>query len=332
VSRRNVLGAAAVIVASARQSAEIIDRLTAAIEPLAIEQYADDLNQLSTDYMFSPPAAMAQDAKQLRDRIIVSLERTHRPEQIADLYRLAGQASGILAYAALDLGNAKAAMANARSALACADAAGHNSLAIWARGTQSLVARFAGRPREAERYLDAGMALNPRGAGLARLAASRAQCRAHLGDVDGTRRALAEAAEAHHAAGGAAGGIGLFGFARSKVHFYAASSLIYLPGGVGARVAAEEALVAIKLFQAAPADERFITDEILAHIYGANAYIQQGHIDAARQLMSPVFATPKDQRVSWHRQRLSVLDAALSQPALRNSRDASDLRSRLADF
>ena len=126
-----------------------------------------------------------------------------------------------------------------------------------------------------------------------------------------------EAAEAHRGEQGAAGDIGLFGFARSKVHFYAASSLIYLPDGVGAQVAAQEALIAIELFQAGPSEERFITDESLLHIYGANAYIQQGPIDAATELLTRVFTTPEDQRVSWHRQRLSVLEATLKRPTLR---------------
>ena len=72
---------------------------------------------------------MAQEAKLLRDRLIAAQERTRRPSHLAELYYLAGRASGILAYAALDLDNPRAAMTDARSALACADLTGHTGLA-----------------------------------------------------------------------------------------------------------------------------------------------------------------------------------------------------------
>jgi hypothetical protein len=333
LSRRVVISAAALMVASARQSADLIERLSGTVEPFAIEQHAADAERLSVEYMSGSPTVMAEEAKLLRDRIMVAIERTRRPSQLTDLYLLAGRASGILAYAAVDLGDVRAAMANARASAACAELAGHSGLAAWVYGTQSLIARFAGRYAEAERYVLAGMELKRGGAGQARLAAGLAQCRANMMDAAGTRQALNAAMDAHSAGGESADGeVGLFGFARSKVHFYAASSLICLPDGAGAVAAAREASAAIKLFQSGPADERFITDEILVHIYGANAYLQQGNAEAATDLLSPVFGTPDERRVSWHRQRLGSLVPLLEVGPLRGSRKAIDLRSQLTGF
>jgi tetratricopeptide (TPR) repeat protein len=260
------------------------------------------------------------------------MERTRRPSQIQDLYLLAGRISGILAYAALDLGNTSAAMANARSALICSDLAGHQRLAVWVRGTQSLIARFARRYEDAEKYLQEGLKLTPHGIALARLASGQAQCRAHFGDAVGTRAALRTAATAHADGEPSDGEIGLFGFPRSKVHYYAASSLIWLPNGSGAQEATREATIAIRLFQAGSPAERFITDEILAHIYGATAHIQEGQIDAADRMLAPIFDTAPDQRVSWHKHRLARIASLLQSPKFGASQKAADLRSKVAAF
>lgn len=319
---------------SARQATDLIERVAGAVEPLSIEQYAADVARLAAEYMHSPPLVMAQEAKLLRDRLMAAQERTRRPSQLADLFHLTGRASGILAYAALDLDNPRAAMTNARSALACADLAGHTGLSAWVRGTQSLIARYAGRHTEAERYALAGIDLRPRGIALARLSAGHAQCRAQLGDVVGTHSALDLASDAH----GSAPTLhdddetGLFGFPRSKVHYYAASALVCLPNNACATVAAREAEVAIGLFRESPAEERFITDEVLVHIHGANAHLQRGHLDAAAQFLGPVFALPSDQRVSWHRQRLAGLAPLLAHATVKGTSDVAEIQARIATF
>ncbi len=332
IARRSALTAGAVIAASARQSAALIERLAVTVDPIVIDQFADDVDRLAIDYISSPPATIAEEAKLLRDSVAIALERTRRPSQIQDLYLLAGRLGGILAYAALDLGSAKAAMANARSALMCADLSGHQSLAVWVRGTQSLIARFARRYDDAEKYLQDGMNLGPRGIGLARLASSQAQTRAHFGDVSGTREALRMASDAHAAAEVSDAEIGLFGFPRSKVHYYAASSLIWLPNGVGAQKAVSESAIALQLFRADSEADRFVTDEILTYVYGATAHVQQGQIEDAAALLRPIFETPEDQRVSWHRQRLGRIVSILQSPKFNGSRRAADLVSAIAAF
>jgi len=320
------------IAASAAQSADLLTEFAGTISSLAIEQLAAELEHLVVEYMSSPPALMASEAKNLRDRILAALNRARRPSHIADLYVIAGQASGILSYAALDLGNARAAMTNARVALTFADLAGSNDLIVWVRGTQSLIARFVGQYRKAEDYLHAGMSVQTRGIGRARLAAGFAQCRAHLGDSKGVRAALDLTKNLHGKAEPVADEVGLFGFPRSKVHYYAASALVALPDGVGANVAVSEALTAIDLFRSGPAEDRFLTDEILAQIHAANGLIQQGELQHACVFLDAVLRTAENQRVSWHRQRLDTINTVLSAPRFRGSRTAADLRQRLSTF
>lgn len=330
-TRRTVLTAAAVVLASARQSTALIERLAATVDSLAIEQLGDDVARLSLDYLTMPPAVAAEEAKALRDGVVTALDRTRRPGQIQDLYLLAARLGGILSYAALDLGNARAAMANARSALICADLAGSTDLTAWVRGTQSLIARYATRFDDAESFIQKGLASKPTGTSLSRLASGLAQCRAHFGDAAGAREALNLAVTSHDTASTDRSALGLFGFGRSKVHFYAASSLIWLPDGAGAREAAMQATMAIKQFHAS-ADELFVTDEVLAHIYGATAQVQLGQIDEAAGLLAPIFRTPEDQRVSWHRQRLSRIAVLLRSPRLRASKSALLLHSQITNF
>jgi hypothetical protein len=332
VTRRSVLSASAIIAASARQSTTLIERLASTVDPLAIDQLAADTERLAVEYIGRPPAIIADEAKQLRDSVMVTLERTRRPSQIRDLYLLSGKLGGILAYAAMDLGDAAAAMANARSSLLCADLAGSSQLIAWVRGTQSLIARFASRYQEAEKYLQASMNPNPQGINLARLASGLAQCRAHAGDTRGTFAALKAAFEAHSNSEPGADDIGVFGFPRSKVHYYAASSLIWLPDNAGSGSATTEAATAITLFKQSPPEERFITDEVLAHIYGATAHIQRGEVDGAATILKPIFDTPTEQRVSWHRKRLARLTSLLSEPQFRKARQAVDLQARLKAF
>src|SRR5690606_8906938 len=171
-----------------------------------------------------------------------------------------------------------------------------------------------------------------RGLGQARLAAGLAQCRAHLGDSRGVLDALDLADHLHGKATPASDEIGLFGFPRSKVHYYAASALVALPDGQGAEQGITEALTAIDLFRSGPTEDRFITDEILAQIHAANGLIQQTQLEPAAELLDTVLQRTEDRGVSWHRQRLATIAAMLRTPRFRGSRDAAGLLQRLDAF
>ncbi|SBW17041.1 hypothetical protein FDG2_0039 [Candidatus Protofrankia californiensis] len=322
------------VTASGRQSVQLLEALGGStIDPLVLEQFSEDIARLALDYIASPPEQVIAETVDLRSRVLAMLEHARRPEQINDLYLIAGQLSGILAYGAVDLGQASAAMAHARAALLCADTAGHTDLAIWARGTQSLIARFANRHREALQYIRAGLALKPTGTGLARLTAGQAQCLAHLGDVEGTRTSLAAAFDAIDQAG-PPGDIerGLFTFPRAMLHYYAGGSLVWLPDAVGAAAAEEAAATAIDLFAASSPETRFTADEMTCHVYLATARVQRGNIDGAVDALRPVLTIPAEQRVSWHRRRLDNIAGILTDNRYKKSATAVDLRNEIVAF
>ena len=63
--------------------------------------------------------------------------QTRRPDQLKELYFLAGVLCGLLSEVSLDLGYPEAAGNNALAAWAYGNAIGNGSLGVWARGMQS---------------------------------------------------------------------------------------------------------------------------------------------------------------------------------------------------
>ncbi|MEU6729315.1 hypothetical protein ABZ917_36905 [Nonomuraea wenchangensis] len=84
------------------------------------------------------------------------LEERQRPAETADLFLLSGIVSGMLAKASHDFGNPHAAMTHARTAIVCADNAGHDGLRTWLRVLQSMIAYWSGSPHQAARFAEAG--------------------------------------------------------------------------------------------------------------------------------------------------------------------------------
>jgi ATP/maltotriose-dependent transcriptional regulator MalT len=269
--------------------------------------------------------ALRSDALQrLRDHRHATLER-------ADLYVAAGRLSGILAYAALDLGDADAALEHARAAGRCARHAGDLELLMWVRGTQSLIARFKGDYGVALDYVRDGLqyAGDVPGTGEARLLCGEVQCLANLGDSRAANRTLRLAEQAREKVTGPDSLAGLFEFSETKQRYYAASSLIWLDGGDDARTAATEAEAAIAAWEQMPTEQRSLDDERLAHIYLATARVQLGEVEAAAEAMAPVLTLPAEAQISWINKRAHRIGAMLSAPQYRTSAAATALRESI---
>jgi tetratricopeptide (TPR) repeat protein len=266
------------------------------------------VEETAVDYLAAPPAPMLHRANTLRTDALRRLkDRHHRPTERADLYLIAGRLSGILAYAALDLGSPTAALQHADAAGRCAEYAGDDELAAWTAGTQSLIARFQGDYGRAADYIEAGFQHvgDGTGTGEARLLCGRAQCAANLGDSATANHSLDQASDARARIRRPDTHNGLFAFSTAKEAYYAGSSLIWLQGGRDARRAAAAAEDAIRLWQQGPPDERSIDDEHLAHIYAATAYVQLGELEAAAAHLRPVLDLPPEQHISWITKRMT---------------------------
>jgi transcriptional regulator with XRE-family HTH domain len=292
----------------------------------------DGLEETVIDYMSTSPAPILHRANALRDDILTRLrDYRHGPNDRADLYRTAGYLSGLLSYAALDLGDADAAMEHARAGGRCARYAGDTDLLVWVRGTQSLIARFNGDYGVALDYVRDGMAhvTEGNGTGEARLLCGEAQCLANLGDSRAANQLLNAAEQARERVHRPDRLPGIFAFSETKQRYYAGSSLIWLDGGDDARRAATEAGAAIQEWEQMPPEKRSLDDERLAHIYLATARVQLGDVEGATEAMTPILALPSDLQISWINKRAMRVASMLSVPRFEGSPAATDLKEAI---
>ncbi|MFJ3793838.1 helix-turn-helix domain-containing protein [Kitasatospora sp. NPDC090091] len=323
-------------------------RVLADMADLEIDTIERDVAGLAEAYLACPPGPMLHDAHHLRQDVTARLRtRHHRPTERTRLYRAAGHLSGVLAYAALDLGRADIAGEHARAAWRCADFAGDDELRVWVRGTQSLIARFGSDFDAALDFILDGLqyahpATGPGrtggargggvggglGTGLARLLCGQAQCLANLGDAAGANAALDAAEIAREHAGDDTLG-GLFAFSTAKQAYYAGSSLIWLDGGPDAARAAREAETAIRLWQDQGPGERSLDDEHLAHVYLATARLQLDDAEGATAAVAPVLDLPEDLRISWIVKRMDRLAGMLEQPRYAGNTTARDTAEKI---
>ncbi|MGW4802958.1 helix-turn-helix domain-containing protein [Kitasatospora sp. NPDC004272] len=294
---------------------------------LAVDDLAADAADLAVAYLAAPPGPMLEQAHLVRQEVTGRLrQRHHRPRERAELYVAAGRLSGVLAYAALDLGDPRAAMEHCRAALRCAEFAGDSELLVWVRGTQSLVARFEQDYAAAVAFVDEGLRCAQRvpGTGLARLLCGRAQCLANLGDSAGANDALDAARAARESAAGRDAVGGLFTFSAAKERYYAGSALIWLPGRADNERAAAEAEAAIALWQEQGPAERSVDDEHLAQVYLATARAQLGDVEGAAAAVEPVLSLPAELQISWIVKRMGRLAGILQGQRFAGSRAAAE--------
>lgn len=287
--------------------------------------------RLAVAYLREPAGPMLAEATAARRLVIESLRRIRRPATaVADLARAAGMMSGVLAYAALDLGNPAAAMAHAEAALAAADASGDARLRAWVRGTQSLIARFDQRYVDALRYAQDGLSSAP-GPSRARLLCGVAQSAANLGDRAAAEAALLAAADAQERWPWP-GAPGVLGFSSAKRSYYSASSLIWLDGEANARQAIEAAETAIDQWQRGDPLDRSLDDEALAHVYAATAAVQLDEVEQAAAWLEPIMSLSEDRRISWIRKRMLRAARMLAADRYRGNPLAADLRQRIVEY
>jgi transcriptional regulator with XRE-family HTH domain len=310
-----------------RAAALAMSRDLSALADLDIADLQEGVSATAVDYLASPPAPMMDRAHTLRGEAFERLHSGHhRPQDRSDLYVAAGRLSGVLSYAALDMGDAQEALEHATAAGRCAEYAGDAELATWVAGTKSLIARFQGDYGRALNYVRDGYQWvgHGQGTGEARLRCGEAQCLANLGDSNAANTNLDAAESARERIRRPDSLSGLFGFSRAKQSYYAGSSLIWLEGGRDAERAAREASTAIELWRSGPAKERSLDDERLAHIYLATARVQLDDIEGAAEALAPVLSLPVEDQISWIVKRMERVAGMLSSSRYAGNQTASE--------
>ncbi|SCL16888.1 hypothetical protein GA0074694_1808 [Micromonospora inyonensis] len=293
-TERNLLAMAA---QRARQYAMLAAEATS---PAAIDQLAEEVQRLALAYPQRPVSHILSDLVETQDTLFTLLERRQPPAQSRNLHFLAGIASGLLAKVSHDMADPHSAMLQARTAVLCADQAGHPGLQAWLRGMQSLVAYWAGRYAEAVRYAEAGRKFATRAGGTTAvwLPVSAARAYAALGNAEQAKAAITEAEDAWSRVMpdemDEMGGICTFNQPRTL--YYASDALAWLPGE--ARNTEQYALRAVHAY-ADPNDPAWaFGDQAGSHTNLAIARVANRELDAATDALAPVLELPAEQRIN----------------------------------
>jgi len=321
--RRQLERTGRLLTASVKDSLRLI---TAMDEKIPLEDIDEAVQALAVEYLRTPPGPMLQKAVELRSELLRRLkEQDYRPHQLPDLYVALGRLQGVLAYAALDLGDPQAAMTHADAAWACADQVGDNELRAWVRGTQSLIARFRSDFTDALWYVHNGLEYPSPGTSRIRLLSGVAQCQANLDDSHGANQALDQAQTEREQLAARDSVQGLFTFSEAKQRYYAGSSLIWLNERADAERAAAEASLAITMWEQGPPEDRSLDDEALARVYLATAQLQLHDLEAAKAAVRPILDLPAERQISWIKKRLDRLAGMLLEEPYKGSLAAKEM-------
>ncbi|GIJ30507.1 hypothetical protein Vqi01_56690 [Micromonospora qiuiae] len=289
------------LLAMAAQRARHYAMLAAeATSPAAIDQLTEDVQRLALAYPQRPVSQILPDLVETQDTLFTLLERRQQPAQSRDLHFLAGITTGLLAKVSHDMADPHSAMLQARTAVLCADQAGHPGLQAWLRGLQSLVAYWAGRYAEAVRYAEAGReyATQAGGTSAVWLPASAARAYAALGNAEQAMVAIHEAEDAWSRVRpdemDEMGGICTFNQPRTL--YYASDALAWLPGE--AATTERYALQAVQAYADRYDPAWAFGDQAGSHTNLAIARVANGELDAAADALEPVLDLPADQRIN----------------------------------
>lgn len=297
----------ALLLATVGEAESVLDEPEAA----DLDEMNEAVANLAVLYLSTPPAPMLEDTATLSRELVQRLRRgACPPTALPDLYTALARAEGVLAYAALDLGHPDIAGRHAAATFKAAARAGHNNLMAWARGTQSLIARFQKNYDIASAFVTDGLRyadLRTGSEGI-RLLCGAAQCAANLGDTATAINMLDQADAARNLPDRRPDEVeGLFGFSVAKQRYYAGSSLMWLTEESVLRRAVVEARAAVAIWHDEPIEQRSLDDEALAHVYEATAQIRLGDIGAGMSAVQPVLDLPEERRISWMVKRVVEL-------------------------
>lgn len=301
--------------------------------PQNLERFRADVARIIDDYPHQPVFPLYVELRDLRDRAMKVLERRVPAEHARDWFHTTGLVCAAMANAAFDLGHSVAAEAQARTAFQCAEQAGSDALRCWIRGTQSLVAYWDDRCRDAVELAQDGLRHQPEsGTAMVRLAAVEARGQARLGDAHAAERALTRAEEAREQVAEADDPAGLMEFPVAKQYGYASSTALWLGGQVGLARAERDAITAIAGYAQEPAARQRIGELCLARLDLAAARLRGGELDGAVEQVDLVLDAAAARRTEAVLRRLRRLGKALERTPLQAAPAAVELREKIGSF
>ncbi|MBN6034180.1 helix-turn-helix domain-containing protein [Amycolatopsis sp. 195334CR] len=274
----------------------------------ALRKLRADLSLAASQYVHSPLGDVVGDLVQGRDDAIALLESPLRPVAAREAYFLAGAACLMLAHAAQNAGDSRAAHDQLQAADELAEVADHDPLRAWVFGTSALIHEWTRRHNDAVDLARQGQRCAASSTTQTRLLAIEARAAARAGDRNTAARALdrmdsldsADTEDDVTALGG------LLTFPDAKRVYYLGST----HGLLGHHEQSEQhASAAITAYETGLQEERSYGDEALAWLDVVNARLALGDPDGAREALTPILTLSAPRRIS---QLYSALDRTRS--------------------
>ncbi|MFD6340962.1 helix-turn-helix domain-containing protein [Streptomyces sp. NPDC060131] len=298
-------------------------------DEFVVEQLEADIGRLARTYVSHPLMEQYVEIRRLRDGVFDLLRGRQHPRQTTDLYLSASRLCRLSAHVCLDLGDYDSAATHARTARACAEAAGHEGMPAWVRAVESLIAYWTGRYEQAARLAQAGLRHRASGSIGARLASLEARALAIVGDSAGALAALSDAERSREAVSGRDEVPGVFDFPVAKQFAYAGTTLLAVGGQERVQKAIVSAETAIRIYRSADGDDQSVGDLFASHLDLAHGRLLLGDLDGAEEMLGFVLTASPERMSASIVRRLIVLGRELEGPQYGGAAQAVHLRERL---
>lgn len=291
-----------------------------------ISQYRDQARTLARVFEYEASVPLLLETARLRDRLTSRLRGHARLDQARELYLLAAQICGLLAWQTGDLGNYRAADTHAWTAWMCAEQARHDGARAWVRATQAKLAYWDGRFTESAQLAEDGLRYTASDSARVFLALFMARALARTGRRQDASSALATAdAERGRVSEPDLLG-GVWELTPGRYHGLSAGIWLLLDDADRAVTEAQEA---IALGSAAPAGERHLYAELLVRTDQAVAHLRQPDLDGAATALRPVLDLPPGMRTEPLLQQLHQVRRMLALPSFADTASAVSLQGEI---
>lgn len=301
---------------------------TSNIEDASLEHYSSRVRQLADAYQHGTPFPLLLETKRLRDRVFAKLQGHQRPGQTRELYLVAAQICGLLAWMSGDMSFYRAADTHAWTGWVCAEHADHDGARTWIRATQSKLAFWGGRFIESAQLAENGLRYHCPDSGQVMVTLFHARALARTGRGDDAAYALGQARDALERAGDDEVG-GLWSVIPARFHSLASNVQMWRQDP---RQVLTETSLALEQFQAAVPRQHNYGAEIHARIDRAQAHLLLGELDGAAAALRPVLALAPENRYEPITQHLAQLRQHLAGQSFHNAGLAAQMQEEIETY
>lgn len=304
---------------------EKMRRLGLNLTPLEDYRLLDDeVRDLARAYPVQALPELINPMITLQEIVTDAITSPVRPGDGRRLYGVAAITGGLLAKASHDLGNARSAGTQARTALIFAEQLGDPSVTAWLNGLMSLISYWDNRARQSLDYAHRGLTTSAHSTAALWLHSSAARAWGRLGNVEKATAAVHDAENvAEHLERSELDEYGgILTFTPARAAYYAAETYAWLPEQPEAE---QVATAAVEAFIDPNQESWAFGDAAGAACDLAVVRIRRGELEGAREALTGVLELPREQRIGGIIKSVHHVVAALA------AAPASRLRTELGE-